>query len=799
MNKLAEVSAVDDRRGTGAAEDKEDERVMAKVNTGLWLLATSALATVIPLAAQAQTSGSPTVPAQVPADASAPESSASSPSENSADIVVTAQRRSERVQDVPIAISVVSGAQLERQQIVELRDLSRSTAGLEFGANSGANPGGGASIRGLGTTAFSRAAEAAVGVVVDGVVQGNANVNNLFDVARVEVLRGPQGTLFGQSTSAGVINISTVAPSFERAEGRFLVELSDDGFAGSKFGRQVLRAAANAPITERSALRVSLYSGRTAGVTRNVLLNRDDEQYEFGVRARYLAELGDRVTLNLIGDYSDSKNDDGNFFVFGGAAPGTNAARFNAQCGVAPSLTNFEHCSDYPVQFRTKTYGLSGQVDVDVGGGFTLTSITAARRQRFFQSNDIDRLPEAVTTLNISALSTTSVRQFTQEVRLASDTTKPLSFTVGGYYQNAKTIEDVPGIAGNNIYFARAGIPGPPVLQTRTVQNTVNDLENLSGFGEARLRLGEFTVFGGARVNRNTQDAVLRQRTLAPVVTPFSTLSLGLKDTDVSWRVGGQYEPNANIMVYGTVSRGYKSGQVAANVVPPTVVQPEKPMDYQLGVKTQMFDRRLAINLAGFYTRVSDYQATVTTVNPDTGVVQGLPFNIDRVISKGVELEMFGRIGDHLTLNGSALYNIAKYPGGFRAINGSLLEGQQIAFAPRFKATLSGEYAQPLSEHVDGVLAVDGAYKGRTRYGVESGDSVYNFYQAHLIVGARVGVRIDETWDISLFARNIGNVASPFSIGLIPQPLGDPALSSRHVYQGPNGLRQVGLQVGLKL
>lgn len=712
------------------------------------------------------------------------------------EIVVTAQRRTESVQDVPLSISVVSGAQLDRQQVVELRDLSRTTAGLEFGANSGANPGGGGSIRGLGTTAFSRAAEAAVGVVVDGVVQGNANVNNLFDVARVEVLRGPQGTLFGQSTSAGVINISTVAPNFNRAEGKIQTELAADNFAGSKVGRQVLRVAGNVPVSERSALRVSLYSAGTQGVTRNVFLGRDDQQFEFGARARYLAELGDRVTLNLIGDYSDSKIDDGGFFVFGGAAAGTRAAQFNARCGVTPSLSNFDHCSTFPVQFKTKTYGLSAQVDVDLGG-LTLTSITAARRQVFDQSNDVDRLPEDITTLNISSLSTTTVRQFTQEVRLASDPTRPLSFTVGGYYQASNTVEDNPGLSGNNLYFARAGLPGPPTLRTRTRILADNDLDNLSGFGEVRYRTGIFSVFGGARLNRNTQSGRFVRQVLLPALAPAATGELTLNDTDLSWRVGGQIEPSNDVMVYGTVSRGYKSGQVAVNVVPRSVVQPEKPMDFQAGIKTQMFDRRLAVNLAGFYTRVNDYQATLTSINPDTGVVQGVPFNIDRVISKGVELELFGRIGRNLSINGSALYNVAEYPTGFRANDGALLEGQQLAFAPRFKATLSGEYTVPVGGDADGFIALDGAYKSRTRYGIDNGNDTFNFYKAHLIVGARVGVRVDDRWSVSAFARNIGNVATPFSIGVIPQPLGDPALSSRHVYQGANGLRQVGLQTSL--
>lgn len=748
---------------------------MKNPSTGkLWLLASSALAIATQASAQ-------TPPGQSPETIS-----------SISEIVVTAQRRSESVQTVPISISVVSGQQLERQQVTELRDLSRSVAGLEFGANSGNAPGGGASIRGLGTTAFSRAAEAAVGVVVDGVVQGNANVNNLFDIGRLEVLRGPQGTLFGQSTSAGVINITTIAPNFDEFEGKVQIEASDDGLLGSKFGKQVLRAAGNIPLTQASAVRISAYGARTTGITHNVLLNRDDKLTEFGVRARYLAELGDRVKVNLIADYADSISEDGNFFTYGEAGP--RAAAFNAACGVTPSLSNFNHCSDFPIWFKTKTAGASAQIDVELGKGLTLTSISAYRRQRFSLSNDIDRLPEAVTTLNISSASTTKVEQVTQEIRLASDPNRPLSVTVGGYYQDSQTIDDFPGTTGNNLYFARAGLPGPPTLQTRTKQYAVNDLTNLSAFGEARYKVDALTLFGGARVNKSEQDGTVVRTVLAPAPGAPVTIALGLDDTDFSWRAGAQYQFSPEAMLYGTISRGYKSGQVAVNVTPTTVVRPEKPQDFQLGLKTQAFDRRVAINVTAFYTKVQDYQATQTTIDPTTGVVQGAPFNIDKVISKGLELEVFGRLAPGLSINGSALYNVARYPNGFRAQNGGLIEGAQLAGAPRFKATVALDYTHSLTERVEGFIGIDGAYKSRTRYGIESDSKDYNFYKAHTIIGARAGARFDNGLTVTLFARNIGNVASPFSIGQIPQPLGDPALSSRHVYQSSAGLRQIGLQ-----
>ena len=154
------------------------------------------------------------------------------------DIVVTATKREQALQDVPVAITVVGQEQMERQQIYTLQDLSRVTAGLEFGDTGGA-PGGAAIILGIGTTGLSGVQmEPSVGVVVDGVPQGRVNVGNIFDLERVEVLRGPQGTLFGNTASAGVINIITAAPDPSQFMGKFCVDATFDGKLGSEFGRQ---------------------------------------------------------------------------------------------------------------------------------------------------------------------------------------------------------------------------------------------------------------------------------------------------------------------------------------------------------------------------------------------------------------------------------------------------------------------------------------------------------------------------------------------------------------------------------
>ena len=194
-------------------------------------LATTALAAFAnPVAAQQTT---PAAPVAAPQDSAAVDTAADAAS---GDIVVTAQRRAERVVDVPISITVASQAQLERQQVNTVNDLARIAPSLEIQQAPGQNTGGGGSLRGIGTQTFSAGAVASVGIVVDQVSQGNANISDLFDVGRIEVLKGPQGTLFGLTTSAGVINITTYAPDPSGFSARPRTELSNAGTLGSKFG-----------------------------------------------------------------------------------------------------------------------------------------------------------------------------------------------------------------------------------------------------------------------------------------------------------------------------------------------------------------------------------------------------------------------------------------------------------------------------------------------------------------------------------------------------------------------------------
>ena len=703
-------------------------------------------------------------------------------------IVVTAQRRVENIQDVPISISLITGAQLARQQVVELRDLQLTTSSLQFAAPAGGAPGGGAVIRGIGTVGFSKGAESSVGVVVDGVVQGNTNINNLFDIARVEVLRGPQGTLFGQSTSAGVINITTVAPTFDRVTGNVSSELSGDGVAGSDFGRQVVRAAVNLPISENQAVRISGYANRTTGVDNDVYSGQKDNLKEGVVRARYRAQVGDDLAINLIADYTKSDLRNGDFNVYYFAQPGSQLAALLKQCGVRPGPDNFSNCAGNEDRLgAVNTHGYSAQFDLALAG-LTLTSITSYRAQTNNYDIDVDGFPDGVTSLNVYSTLHTDFGQFTQEFRLASAQAERLNYVVGAFFQHATTSNLQPTQV--QVDLGKVFPNGPLLPPSDSVLDQHTNVSNASLFGESRLKITDpLTLFAGLRVNRNkvTDNSDLVQMSPpAPTAAAIATF----KDTFLSWRAGGEYRVNSSVLFYGSVTRGYKGAQISdANPsLGALVVRPEEPLDFELGVKTNLIDDRLAANVNLFYTRVKDYQAQLCTVDPNAGTETCNALNISRVLTRGVEMDLFGKPIHSVSLNANLLYNPATYPSDFPG-----LAGQQLAFAPLWKATIAGEYAYPIGDY-EGFFSADGTFRSRTRLDIASGADDL-IYKRSFVYDARAGIRATDHWKVALFGKNIGNVPVPSSFqGNDLTPIGVPSNAGIWAFMGQQAKRLVGIQ-----
>ena len=753
------------------------------------LATVSALAIAAPAFAQATS----------PAPATVPEPAADAAAAGGDDIVVTAQRRQERVVDVPISITVANQAQLERQQVNTVNDLARISPSLEIQQAPGQNTGGGGSLRGIGTQTFSAGAVASVGIVVDQVSQGNANISDLFDVGRVEVLKGPQGTLFGLTTSAGVINITTNAPNPSGFSARVRTELSNEGTLGSGFGNQIVQGLVNVPLGTDAAVRASGFGNLRQGPNRNATTGDFNDSDRYGGRARLLWRASDLLTFNLIGDYSRSRIENGgDFFTFvraGGPGAIFGGAAFDASgitarlagCGVSVGEGNRTYCTSQSYVGRSTVYGGSFQAEY-AAAPFTLTSITSYRRSAetgFGASTNVFRADPLELQVANGAIDRRT-RLFTQEVRAASPANQFLEYTVGAFF--SRQVQDrTPETLGVTL------VPAPgvlvPIARNPGATDRIAD-ESLAAFGQGTAHLTDaLRLIAGGRF---TSAKLSLDRVLAGA-TP-TTYRQRLSSAVISYRFGAQVDLARNAMVYATASRGFKGGQIATPALPavPYVVRPEIPIVYEGGIKATLL-QGWVLDLNAFYQKIGDFQAQQCTINA-TSTLSCVQTNIDGVKSRGAEINLFGRVVDGLSVNTGFIWAKATYPKNFLGTDNSNIGGTQLAYAPEYKFTFSGEYEHAVGNGLKGFLAGDTVWKSRVRY--EANARSETTFRPHWIAGGRIGVRSDDDrYQLAVFARNLFDVHEP-QIMQSDFPYG--GASNVGAIYGAQSYRQVGLSLDAK-
>lgn len=725
------------------------------------------------------------------------------------EIVVTAQKRVERLQDVPVAVTVVGEEQLQQQRVYTIADLARTSPSLEMIQAFG-GPGGGGQIRGIGTQSFTRSAEGAVGIVVDGVPQGNVPNNAIFDIGRVEVLRGPQGTLFGLTSSAGVINMTTVAPNVSEFSGIAHVDLSDDGKSGSEYGQQTIRGAVNIPLGASSALRVSVNGNRMEGVQRNALTDENNVLKDGAIRARYLWNASDAVTINLIADYDKRQQ---NYFdpqfVYVNVAPGTPLAGELAACGIVASYENNSRCSNLPAGGDIKNYGASAQVDWQVGAG-TVTSITGYRKNEQLPSSvDIMGTPAEFTQIFFTD-QVSHAHQFSQELRYISPSGQTVEYVAGLFFSDYQAHGGYAPGGGFNVGTFQLAPFFIPFVHDASSTETSNKSQAV--FGQMTYHAtSQLGFLAGLRYTH--QKLVDAQST-----NPFNPASVATRgettESNVSGKVGLQYKFSEIMSGYATVTRGYKGPQVIPAQLgsPSSVINAEIPTAYEVGIKGAGLDGRLGYDVSAFYTKVKDYQGQRCRVN-GVGVLVCLGESIPSVNTKGVELEVFGRPVAGLSLNAGIIYNEAEFPNGWTGYNpndlrdpvpGTLigqtdLSGLQIVGVPKTKFTLTADYSRPLGA-IEGFIGADTVYKDDVRLAYTADDRFV--YPSHWTIGAHIGVRsADDHWRVELFGRNLGNEPEPATLfggpafvppGVVPF-IPNGAVDGVSGWTVPTTLRQVGL------
>ncbi len=725
------------------------------------------------------------------------------------EIVVTARRREERAQDVPISLAVLDGDALGAAGLTLATDIQERVPGLVVTVP---NPRlTSYTIRGLGSSSVNDGIESSVGLFLDGVYLGRQGLSffDLVDLDRVEILRGPQGTLFGKNTTAGAINLVTKMPTHA-------YEANLEGTVGD-YGLKLLRASVGGQVFEDETLagRLTGYVSQRDGMITNVFNGHDlNERNKWGLRGQLLWTPSSDLNWRFIAEYG-STDEECCVYPLIGPVRAAVQARDDFMEYTRPSLNPYDRVtdSDNVTDVDMQQKALSAEFNWDLGSDHRLTGISAWRDWYFLPANDDATSLELVATGTLNEHS-----QLSQEFRLDSsfegfDTVLGLFYLRQDFNGNESVLlgEDMVGWTFGGLIRERTGLPLtettfgpvlylviPPATLDGTLINTTytQTTDSLAGFGSVNWHLTErLDLTTGLRYTYEWRDSeVNRSRTggcpectALNLINPVMQLA-GLYDLTVEGLLdaiaGGAYyratkrnEGNAsgqvalsykllpNLMTYGSVARGYKGGGINLGVtgesVKPTF-EPEEATAYELGAKGQFFGNRLSMSLAIYHTDIRDYQALTfdeeDTVIPNPRQINLL--NVGKVRLRGIEFDAFGFATEGLRLRGGVAYSDAITVGFVNAPNEDTrdndrdLSGETLFNAPRWSATAGAEYGYFFGSGLEGYGAVDAMYRSGYWGTVEHGRSTY--IDGYTLTSLRLGVRDSgQAWDVWVWSRNI--------------------------------------------
>jgi len=682
------------------------------------------------------------------------------------EIVVTATRRTQRLQDVPVAVTAVSGETLEKSNFREVSDLQYLAPNVTFSSTNPVANGGGYQIRGVGTQTYDSGVEQTVGLVVDGVVIGlprDPGATGFADVERVEVLRGPQGTLFGKNASAGVIQIISRNPRLDEVSG-------DLSLSYGERNEQIARGVVNVPLGSTVAARISsFYTAQDGAIPYVNHGGHVGDRENKGVRGKLLWQPNDDLSVVLAADYQEGFARDSPILKSLGVNPNYNA--LFAGYAVQPGENTFLAYDDGDWTANTTVKGVSLQADYSLGD-FTLTSITAYRTSEMTQLSDIDHAPLDIFNFSDGALDS---NQFTQEFRLTSPSGERLEYVAGLYYFKTE-VSGWTTQKGDFLKFV-TGIPvyPPAVLYGERIQRS--ETESYAAYGQATYALNDqFKLIGGLRYTNDTTSGSLQVNPV-PGYLSYGTLLPydGEVDADnVSGRVGLQYEPSRNLMLYATYSTGYKGPAIDSLNGVVKRVSPETVESYEAGVKSTLFDGRMVLNGSIYTADYTDFQAQaldLTSATPRLGLT-----NAGLMRTRGVELETTIRLAPGLTVGGSASYSDATFkdytgpcytgqPISSTVGQGCYLApgttdtfvanyaGERLANAPEWSYNLNASYVRPVGAGLQIDASANWAWRDQTYALTADPQSIIDAYG---MLNVNVGFgREDGAWRLSLYARNL--------------------------------------------
>jgi len=686
-----------------------------------------------------------------------------------ATVTVTARRREEDAQDVPIPITAIDGKSLERFGQFKLEELNQRLASTNVLIT---NPRQMSfAVRGLGNNVANDALEASVGTYLDNVYLGRPGMANfdLIDIDQIALLRGPQGTLFGKNTTAGVLNIQSRAPSFEPGA-------AFESTAGNDSYWQV-RGSVTGPISEHLAGRLSASKTYRDGYIDQPLRDNElNEANRTGARGQLLWQPNDELNVRLIADYNKEESDccagvikslganDGALYLAKIAATG---AIYEFDPNYRTVWTNgWQHMS-------VEQGGSSVEANWKLGDS-TLTSISAWRFWDFKPYNDADGVSlDAI----INAAQQVNDEQGSQEIRWASPSDRKFEYVAGLYWfyqsQDNKLLTQYGPDAG--IWFNR-----PQFVNGYTQTNQDLHTRSYSLFAQATWNVTDaLDLTAGVRGTREQKNTVVDRLPptgpnpgIAALLPAYYSGDLERTDDNVSGLLSASYKLNQDALLYASISRGAKSGGINPSV-PPSVagglpanetlfIEPEIALDYELGLKTNLLGHRLQLNGNLFWTDVDNYQAARLGNFTGTGVSTQILGNIGSVRTRGVELELSAVPVEGLSLSLVASYNDAIYTdyknGPCAAEKPAALScdltGERVYLTPKWVANPSVSF----DHHFDRITLFSNlGYSWRSSFYGSADSSELAKLDGYGLLNARIGVSGElrnTNWSASLWANN---------------------------------------------
>lgn len=672
-------------------------------------------------------------------------------------VTVTATKRAEDVQDVPVSVTAITAETIEKLGVVETGDITRIAPSLTV-TQSNNKTNSAFSVRGIGTNLFGIGIEQSVAMIVDDVamVQQGQSIANLVDIERIEVLRGPQSTLFGKAASAGVINVTTKGPS-DTFEGLIDAQITDDDYY------RVL-GSVSGPITDSASFRLTGFYSDHEGWIDNLTEGQPDlgAEESMGIRGKLFLSLSDSADLEVTA-YKTEEESQCCGRVIGEFDP--SGLLFGQipfpllTMGITGNAENRSVRVDSPPDSTNDSQGISAKLSVDLGG-FEFVSISAYDEWFYTNTEDVDFGDlDLLGLLTMGALSggffSDSVRDntfYSQEFRLVSPSYENFDYLLGLYYANTE--------------IDRSFFRNVPIAPSNFTAKATN--ENYSAFGQANFQVTDQTEVSVGLRYLSEEIGGEYQELAAPNVP----LALGSDSEDtVMGKISVQHDLSEDVMVFASYARGHKgqafditSGTTQADFANP--VGAETSDAFEIGLKGLFLDNRLRLNATAFHTTYDDFQVQAID---STGAV--IEFNIDNVgqlVTQGVEIESETILTDELSLLLNAAYTDAVvndyigaqcFPGQTMAqgcIGGvQTVDGGVLPNAPELKFTAALDFVKTLDNLPFDIFA-NGSYVWQDEVNFSVEQNPLTVEGSYGIANLRIGVTDkDDRYELSGFVNNL--------------------------------------------